>query len=109
MVPCAVLFDFGAVVLIGLEAEEREPLIRAISTRLTPEPHPPLTEDFLVEVVGRVVEVLSEGPSRKDPRVATTRTRTGKLVHVPGPFQPGAFLDVKVDEARAHHLVGSPV
>jgi tRNA-2-methylthio-N6-dimethylallyladenosine synthase len=61
------------------------------------------------EMVGRVVEVLSEGPSRKDPRVATTRTRTGKLVHVPGPFEPGAFLDVRVDEARAHHLVGSPI
>jgi tRNA-2-methylthio-N6-dimethylallyladenosine synthase len=61
------------------------------------------------QMVGNVVEVLSEGPSRKDPRVATTRTRTGKLVHVPGSFQPGAFLDVRVDEARAHHLVGSPV
>src|SRR5262245_19689561 len=46
----AVLFDFGAVVLIGLAADEREPLIRAISAKLSPEPHPPLTEDFLVEV-----------------------------------------------------------
>jgi uncharacterized Rmd1/YagE family protein len=46
----AVLFDFGAVVLIGLTADEREPLIRAISAKLSPEPHPPLTEDFLVEV-----------------------------------------------------------
>jgi uncharacterized Rmd1/YagE family protein len=46
----AVLFDFGAVVLIGLDSDEREPLIRAISARLSPEPHPPLTEDFLVEV-----------------------------------------------------------
>jgi len=46
----AVLFDFGAVVLIGLSADEREPLIRAISAKLSPEPHPPLTEDFLVEV-----------------------------------------------------------
>jgi uncharacterized Rmd1/YagE family protein len=46
----AVLFDFGAVVLIGLSADEREPIIRAISSRLSPEPHPPLTEDFLVEL-----------------------------------------------------------
>ena len=46
----AVLFDFGAVVLLGLSADEREPLIRAISAKLSPEPHPPLTEDFLVEV-----------------------------------------------------------
>ncbi len=46
----AVLFDFGSVVFIGLSADEREPLIRAISARLSPEPHPPLTEDFLIEI-----------------------------------------------------------
>jgi len=47
----AVLFDFGAAVLIGLDADEREPIIRSLSVRLTPEPHPPLTEDFLIDVV----------------------------------------------------------
>jgi uncharacterized Rmd1/YagE family protein len=46
----AVLFDFGALVTIGLPKNERERLIRAIGTRLAPEPHPPLTEDFLLEV-----------------------------------------------------------
>jgi uncharacterized Rmd1/YagE family protein len=46
----AVLFDFGSVVFVGLSADEREPLIRAISARLSPEPHPPLTEDFLLEI-----------------------------------------------------------
>jgi len=46
----AVLFDFGAVVLIGLDPDEREPIIRAIIAALGPEPHPPLTEDFLVEI-----------------------------------------------------------
>ncbi len=61
------------------------------------------------DMVGKLVEVLSEGPSRKDPVVATTRTRTGKLVHVPGPHVAGSFLEVRVDQARAHHLVGSPV
>jgi tRNA-2-methylthio-N6-dimethylallyladenosine synthase len=61
------------------------------------------------QMVGDVVEVLGEGPSRKDPSVATTRTRTGKLVHVPGSFAAGTFLDVVVEEARAHHLVGRPV
>jgi tRNA-2-methylthio-N6-dimethylallyladenosine synthase len=60
-------------------------------------------------MVGEEVEVLSEGPSRKDASIATTRTRTGKLVHVPGPHQAGTFLDVRVEGARAHHLVGSPV
>ncbi len=46
----AVLFDFGSAVLIGLDSDEREAIIRAISARLSPEPHPPLTEDYLIEV-----------------------------------------------------------
>jgi tRNA-2-methylthio-N6-dimethylallyladenosine synthase len=61
------------------------------------------------EKVGEVVEVLSEGPSRKDDKVATTRTRTGKVVHVPGPHPSGEFLDVLLESAAMHHLVGSPV
>ena len=61
------------------------------------------------EMVGATVEVLSEGPSRKDPGVATTRTRTGKVVHVPGEHRPGRFLDVRIGSSAQHHLVGSPV
>ena len=54
----AVLFDFGSVVLIGLRKEERERLIAAIGGKIGPEPHPPLTEDFMVEVrPGAAVEV----------------------------------------------------
>jgi tRNA-2-methylthio-N6-dimethylallyladenosine synthase len=60
------------------------------------------------ELVGATVEVLSEGPSRKDHSFATTRTRTGKVVHVGGDHRAGAFFDVRVDEAHQHHLVGSP-
>jgi tRNA-2-methylthio-N6-dimethylallyladenosine synthase len=60
-------------------------------------------------MIGATVEVLGEGPSRKDPMVATTRTRTGKVVHVAGPHPEGAFLDVTVTSAHQHHLVGSPV
>jgi len=61
------------------------------------------------EVVGSTVEVLTEGPSKKRDDVATTRTRTGKLVHVEGRYRSGAFLDVEVVEAAQHHLVGRPV
>lgn len=46
----AVLFDFGALVTIGLPSSERDRLIRSIGSRLAPEPHPPLTEDFLIEL-----------------------------------------------------------
>ncbi len=61
------------------------------------------------ELTGKTVEVLGEGPSRKDPHVATTRTRTGKVVHVPGDHPEGVFFDVAIESAHQHHLVGSPV
>jgi tRNA-2-methylthio-N6-dimethylallyladenosine synthase len=59
------------------------------------------------EMIGATVEVLSEGPSRKDENVATTRTRTGKLVHVPGRHPAGEFLEAHIDSAAMHHLLGS--
>jgi tRNA-2-methylthio-N6-dimethylallyladenosine synthase len=59
--------------------------------------------------VGRRVEVLAEGPSKKDPAVATTRTRGGRVVHVNGVFTPGSFFDVEITAAAKHHLVGSPL
>ncbi|HJR93483.1 MAG TPA: tRNA (N6-isopentenyl adenosine(37)-C2)-methylthiotransferase MiaB [Acidimicrobiia bacterium] len=58
------------------------------------------------ELVGVTLEVLAEGPSKKDPDMATTRTRTGKVVHVPGHIPPGTFLDVEITRAHQHHLVG---
>jgi tRNA-2-methylthio-N6-dimethylallyladenosine synthase len=57
--------------------------------------------------VGRVEEVLVEGPSKKDPGVASGRTRQNKLVHFPGPVPPaGAFADVRITGAAAHFLRG---
>lgn len=61
------------------------------------------------EAVGQTMEVLSEGPSRKRADVATTRSRTGKLVHVAGRHPCGSFLDVVVTEAKPHYLLGSLV
>lgn len=61
------------------------------------------------EMVGTTVEVLSEGPSKKNPEVATTRTRTGKVVHVVGEHPSGSFLDVHIESSAMHHLVGVPV
>jgi required for meiotic nuclear division protein 1 len=47
----AVAYDFGAVVFINVSAEERARVIGAILTRVaTDEPHPPLEEEFSVEV-----------------------------------------------------------
>jgi tRNA-2-methylthio-N6-dimethylallyladenosine synthase len=64
--------------------------------------------------VGRVEEVLVEGPSRRDPAMLTGRTRQGKLVHFPpGPGgaepAPGALCDVAVTSAAPHHLLGTLV
>jgi tRNA-2-methylthio-N6-dimethylallyladenosine synthase len=63
--------------------------------------------------VGRVEEVLVEGPSRKDPALRTGRTRQNKLVHFPvaagPPPPPGAFAEVRVTGAAPHHLTGELV
>ena len=60
--------------------------------------------------VGRVEEVVVEGPSRKDPGVLTGRTRQNKLVHfAAGPLAPGTFATVRVTGAAPHHLTGDLV
>jgi tRNA-2-methylthio-N6-dimethylallyladenosine synthase len=59
--------------------------------------------------VGRVEEVLVEGPSKKDAEVTTARTRGNKLVHAPGVFEPGSYLDVEITRAAPHHLLGRVV
>jgi tRNA-2-methylthio-N6-dimethylallyladenosine synthase len=56
--------------------------------------------------VGRVEEILVEGPSKKDPGVAAARTRGGKLVHVEGSWPAGTFLSTEIIAAAPHHLVG---
>ena len=64
--------------------------------------------------VGRVEEVLVEGPSKRDAKVLSGRTRQNKLVHLPRPvdgrpLQPGAFADVAITRAAPHFLVGELV
>jgi tRNA-2-methylthio-N6-dimethylallyladenosine synthase len=61
------------------------------------------------EEVGRRHEVMVEGPSKRDPDMATARTRGGKLVHLPGTFPPATVLDVEIVRAAPHHLIGAPL
>ncbi len=68
-----------------------------------------ISEERNKECLGQEFEVLSEGPSKKRPEVATTRSRTGKLVHVEGLFPAGTFLQARVESAGQHHLVGVSV
>ena len=58
--------------------------------------------------LGQRMEVLVEGPSKKDPRVATTRTRGNKVVHVDGEFPSGTLMDVVIERTATHYLVGAP-
>ena len=60
-------------------------------------------------LIGQEVEVLSEGPSRKREDVATTRTRTGKVVSVSGRHPAGSFLRVRISDAGHHSLTGQAV
>jgi len=56
-------------------------------------------------LVGETVEVLVEGPSRKDPGMLTTRTRGNKVVHLPEAAAPGTFLHATIERAAPSHLV----
>lgn len=56
--------------------------------------------------VGQVMEVLVEGPSKKDPNRLSGRTRGNKLVHFSSSVSEGEFVDVKVTMAAPHHMEG---
>ena len=63
--------------------------------------------------IGRVEEVVVEGPSKKDSSVTTGRTRRNTLVHFPSPSggapRPGTYARVEVASAAANFLQGSLV
>ena len=61
--------------------------------------------------IGRVEEVVVEGPSRKDPSVLTGRTRQNKLVHFSSAaaIRVGTYAEVEVTGAAPHFLRGELV
>ncbi|MFN0028613.1 MAG: MiaB/RimO family radical SAM methylthiotransferase [Acidimicrobiales bacterium] len=61
--------------------------------------------------VGRIEEVVIEGPSKRNAAMLTARTAQNKLVHFAGdrPFRPGAYALVKIVDSAAHHLLGELV
>jgi tRNA-2-methylthio-N6-dimethylallyladenosine synthase len=59
---------------------------------------------------GQIVEVLVEGPSKKDPHKLTGRTRTNKIVNFPGdPDLIGNLMPVRVTRAGLYALDGETV
>jgi len=61
-------------------------------------------------MVGTVQRVLVEGPAKKDPSELCGRTDNNRVVNFAGHRRlAGTFVDVAIDEARAHSLRGTVV
>jgi tRNA-2-methylthio-N6-dimethylallyladenosine synthase len=56
--------------------------------------------------VGEIEEVLVEGPSKRDSKMTSGRTRHNKLVHFAAQLQAGTFADVRITQAAPHYLMG---
>jgi len=69
------------------------------------------------ERVGRIEEVCVEGPSKRDPALASGRTSQNKLVHFAGagagasagPLPVGTYANVLITAGHPHHLSGELV
>jgi tRNA-2-methylthio-N6-dimethylallyladenosine synthase len=57
--------------------------------------------------VGRVEEVLVEGPSRTDPALLRGRTRRNTTVNFAGTAAPGELVDVRIEGASSTTLRGT--
>jgi tRNA-2-methylthio-N6-dimethylallyladenosine synthase len=57
--------------------------------------------------VGRVEEVLVEGPSRTDPSLLRGRTRRNTTVNFRGDAEPGDLVDVLIERATSTTLAGA--
>jgi tRNA-2-methylthio-N6-dimethylallyladenosine synthase len=61
-------------------------------------------------LVGRTVEVLCEGPSKRNPARLAGRTRTNKIVVFEGGDElVGELVDVRIEQANGFSLYGTPV
>jgi tRNA-2-methylthio-N6-dimethylallyladenosine synthase len=61
--------------------------------------------------IGRVEEVIVEGPSKRDPAMTSARTAQNKLVHLRAerPLRAGTVADVRIVDAGPHFLRGELV
>jgi tRNA-2-methylthio-N6-dimethylallyladenosine synthase len=58
------------------------------------------------ERIGRIEQVLVEGPSRTDPAVLRGRTRRNTTVNFCGDAEPGALVDVRIEGSTSTTLRG---
>ena len=61
--------------------------------------------------VGRIEEIVVEGPAKREPDQVTGRTRQNKLVHLAAAedLRVGAYADVRIVTAATHYLLGELV
>ena len=61
--------------------------------------------------VGRIEEIVVEGPAKREPEQVTGRTRQYKLVHLAAAedLRVGAYAEVKIVDAANHYLLGELV
>ena len=55
----AVAYDFGALVFINIAPPERDRVLKQLLERVGPEPHPPLVDDFVIEVRAGAAPVVT--------------------------------------------------
>lgn len=59
------------------------------------------------KMVGKIYDVLVDGPSKKDPKVLSGYTESGKLINFPGPAAlKGLIVPVEITEDRAFSMMG---
>lgn len=69
-----------------------------------------ITKEINEAQKGKVLEVLVEGPSERDPRMLSGRTRTNKMVHFPASENlTGHLVNVLITDAPGHTLRGEMV
>ena len=83
--------------------EERNQDLLAVTERITHQKNEAL--------LGKTVEVLCEGPSRRNKKRLSGRTRTNKIVIFDGAPDrlSGELLDVHINDSTGHTLYGDAV
>jgi tRNA-2-methylthio-N6-dimethylallyladenosine synthase len=61
-------------------------------------------------LIGQSIEVLVEGPNKKDPERLTGRTRTNKIVHFEGDSEwVGRLVTVRIERGLPNCLIGTMI
>ncbi|MEW6243388.1 MAG: tRNA (N6-isopentenyl adenosine(37)-C2)-methylthiotransferase MiaB [Bacillota bacterium] len=65
-----------------------------------------ITKEVNNAMIGRIEEVLVEGPSEKEPEKLSGRTRGNKVVIIDSKQHPGALVNVRITDGGTYYLKG---